>query len=194
MNFYNKYKNIILSNIKSFVVNIMFNSFIKKYKDDIIFVLGCLLICILIYFIQHIHYISDSFIVVFIYIILIITTFGIILYKKLSNRFIRELEDIDNMQQFILDEEYKYSLDFSKRCNDMFIKLITFFTATISGLIFSRIGKDSEIQIIKDFFSQEISLFIVTFLYAAIVIICSLSFANIKKIKILRFKYKNILK
>lgn len=114
------------------------------------------------------------------------------LYNIFVMRFLDEIKEIDNMDRFILDTEFKISIDLRNKLDDIFIKLGTFFVLLTSSFIYKNLeDKSLDISAVKDLLDKEIFFFIGMSFYIVFGAILAFSLANEKKIKELKLKYKN---
>lgn len=123
----------------------------------------------------------------------VIVTFIIYcLYNILLNKLYSEIKDIDEMDRFILDSEFKISIDLRNKLDDIFIKLGTFFILLTSSFIYKNLeDKSLDISALKDLLDKEIFFLIGIAFYIVFGGIFAFSSANEKKIKELKLKYKN---
>lgn len=114
------------------------------------------------------------------------------LYQVFLIRFFEEIKEIDTMDRFILDTEFKISIDLRNKLDDIFIKLLSFFILLTSGFIYDNLeDKSFDFLAVKDLLDKEIFYLIGIAFYLVFGGILAFSSANEKKIKELKYKYKN---
>lgn len=175
-------------------LNEIFQKFIKEkcmyiLKEQKIIIIFILLYCFVI-FILGSFLTKDNF---FSSVLILIPFLSFYTYLIRVNYFKKELKNIDKMNRFLIDEEYKNSLNLAKYYKEILFKVFILSISVVSAVIYNKLGEDSYhlINILKFLIENNVIKVILIFFIAFLFGIIAASSANDKRIEVLRKQYKN---